>query len=445
MKKLKIALENRAEKEKSYEALVKAAEGRELTELELSSLSTMEEELKALDKEIEALQAIEARSKKIAAKEAAAVGAPQDNYSEAKEYSQYSYGKAFRDVYNKKQGRLGSVQGFEKEINDEAHREAESAGITLTGNISIPSRLVQIGRNQRILTVAAEGADVVRTEYKPMIPALQIDPVIDRLGITKYLGLKGDLKIPRATNNLVLVWETEVSAADEVTLTFDAVDLSPKRLSGYHDVTLQMLAQSNEITESYVMGRIAFAIAQALDLAVIAGPTGGNSPVGILNYSGVNVISLGSSGGDMTYGALVAMLTAPMADNARDGRAGWLINTDGYAALLRTPKTSGGLEGNFILQPADTALFGRPFIVTNRIPNDLTETATGLSGAIYSPNWSSAILATWGGASILFDPYTQAGTGTVRFVVNTFADVDLEHPEEFAVVKDWVTTTPAIT
>ena len=70
MKKLKVALENRAEKETAYEALVKAAEGRELTELELSQLSTLDAELQVLDKEIEGLQAIEARTKKIAAKEA---------------------------------------------------------------------------------------------------------------------------------------------------------------------------------------------------------------------------------------------------------------------------------------------------------------------------------------------------------------------------------------
>jgi HK97 family phage major capsid protein len=440
--KLKIKLDERADKNKAFDALVEAAKGRELTEAEQTQLDTLDTEIEVLDGEIKKLQAIEARAAKNAA---AAVGAVQDNYSEAKELAQYRYGKAFRDVHNQKQGRLGQVQGFEKEMHEEAHKEAEEAGIELQGNICIPSRLVQIGRKERLLDVTTEGADVVRTEYKPMIPVLQIDPVVDRLGITKYAGLKGDLKIPRSTNNLVLVWESESGAANELTLTYDAVDLSPKRVSGYTDVTLKMLVQSDEITEAHVMGKIKFAYEQAIDLAVIAGPTGGESPVGILNYSGVNVVSLGTSGGDLTYGAAVAMLAAPMADNARDGNNGWLFNTDGYAALLRTPRQASGVEGNFILNPQDTTLFGRRFIVTNRVPNDLTETTTSLSGMIYSPNWKSAILGTWGGVNILFDPYTQAGTGAVRFVINAFADVDIEHPEEFAVIKDWVTTTPAAT
>lgn len=444
MKKLKLLLEQRADKLKAFETLVDQAKGRELTEAEETQLSVLEGEIEVLEKAIAPLQKIEDRKKSIA--EAGAVGIIQDDAAERKELSKYSYAKAMRDILNEKAGKIGEVQGLEKEMHQEAYREAREAGVTtFTGNMSVPSKLLKFGAEKRILTVAAEGVDVVRTEYKPMIPVLHIDPVIGRLGITQYNGLKGNLLIPRETNDLALVWETETSAADETTLTFDKIDLAPHRLAGYTDVTLQMLIQSEEISEPYVMDRIRYAYAAAIDTAVISGPTGGNSPVGILNYAGVNIVSLGSSGGDMTYGALVALLTAPMVDNAREGNAGWAFNTDGYAALLRTPKQASGVEGNFILNPNDTSLFARRFVRTNRVPNNLTESATGLSAMIYSERWKSAILATWGGLSILFDPYTQATTGTVRFVVNAFADVDFEHPEEFAVVKDWVTTLPATT
>jgi HK97 family phage major capsid protein len=327
---------------------------------------------------------------------------------------------------------------------EEAIKEASESGLTLNGNILIPNRMIQYG-HKSLLDVATEGVDLVRTEYRPMIPSLSIDPVVDRLGITKYTGLKGNIKIPRSTNEATFAWETENSSADEFTLTFDAVDLAPKRLAGYTDISGQMLVQSNEITEQYLRSKIERGIAQAIDAAFISGATGGNNPVGIINTTGVNVISLGSSGGDLTYGAIVAMLTAPMVDNARDGRSGWLFNTDGYAALLRTPRQASGVEGNFILNPQDTTLLGHPFIVTNRVPNDLTETTTALSAMIFSTNWSSAILATWGGVGILFDPYTQALVNKIRIVVNTYADVDIEQPQEFGVVKDWVTTVPALT
>jgi HK97 family phage major capsid protein len=443
MNELKLLLEQRADKENAFEALVNLAKGRTMTEAEIKQLDDLEKEIEELDKKIEPLQKIEARSKKLAAQKAAsAVGAPQDNYSEKKEFSRYSYKKAFADIQNKGRG-LGSVTGLEKEINDEAIKEASESGLTLQGNILIPARMIQYG--SRLLDVATEGTDVVRTEYKSMIPSLRIDPVVDRLGITKYTGLKGNIKIPRSTNEATFAWETENSSADEFTLAFDAIDLSPKRLAGYTDISGQMLVQSEEVTEAYIRSKIEYGIAAAIDAAFISGATGGDNPVGIINTSGVNVVSLGTSGGDLTWGAIVALLTAPMADNSRDGNAGWLFNTDGYAALLRTPTHASGVEGNFILRADSTTLLGRRFIVSNRVPNDLTETATGLSALIYSTNWRSAILATWGGVGILFDPYTQALVNKIRVVVNTYADVDIEQPQEFAVVKDWITTTPAAT
>lgn len=445
MDKLKSKLEDRADKQNKFDALVEAAKTRVLTEAEEAQVSTLNDELEVLEAEIVKLEKIEARKKKSAAeKSAAAVGAPQDNFSENKELARYSYKKAFADIHNKGRG-LGQVSGFEKEINEEAIKEAAEAGVEPVGNILIPHRLIQYGHKKSLLDVATEGADLVRTEYRPMIPTLRIAPVVDRLGITKYTGLKGNIKIPRSTNEATFAWETENSDANEFTLTFDAIDLSPKRLAGYTDISGQMLVQSTEITEQYLREKIEFGIESAIDAAFISGPTGGNNPVGIINTSGVNVVSLGTSGGDLTWGAIVAMLLAPMEDNAREGRAGWLFNTAGLAALLRTPKQASGVEGNFILNPNDRTLMGAPFIVTNRVPNDLTETTTALSAMIYSTNWASAILATWGGVGILFDPYTQAIANKVRIVVNTYADVDIAQPLEFAVIKDWVTTTPAAT
>lgn len=449
--KLKIKLEDRADKSNRFDALVEASKSRSLTEAEQTELETLSDDLEKLDVEVKKLQAIEDRAKRnAAAKAAAAVGAPQDNASENKELSRFSYRKAFSDISNRGRG-IGSVQGFEKEMGEEARKEMIEAGIPegeIKGNILIPARLIDFGKNdnKRLLDVATEGADVVRTEYRPMISSLRIPLVGDRLGVTKYNGLKGNVKIPRETNESAFVWETENSSADEFTLTYDTIDLSPKRLAGYTDISGQMLVQSEEITESYLRGKIEYGIGAAFDLALIAGPTGGNSPVGILNYSGVNVVSLGSSGGDMTYGALVGMVAAVEDDNGRDGNSGFLLNSKGFAALALTPyRGTSDTAGNYIIKPGVNTIFGHPFIKTNRVPSDLVETTTGLSGMIYSSNWKSAILATWGGVGILFDPYTQALVNKIRIVVNTYGDVDIEHPEEFAVVRDWVTTLPALT
>ncbi len=126
MKNLKAKIEERADKESKFEALVVAAEGRELTELETSQLSTLEDDIKKLDAEIAPLQSISDRKAKIASKKAAsAVGAVQDNFSEDKEMSRFSYNKAFADIRNNGKG-LGSLKGFEQEIFEEAVKEAKT-------------------------------------------------------------------------------------------------------------------------------------------------------------------------------------------------------------------------------------------------------------------------------------------------------------------------------
>ncbi len=438
--KLKKKRELRVEKEDRFDVLYKKSEGATLTAEETTEIEALRKDLDALDIEIENLEKDEARKARIAKRQAGAVGTPQDNESENKELNKFSYRRAVTSI--SRNNYKGSVEGFEKEMAEEAIKECQEAGVEVPrGQLLIPSRLINYG-NSRLLDVATEGADLVRTEYKPMISSLRIPLVMDRLGVTKYTGLKGNIKIPRETNEATFVWETENSSADEFTLTYDAIDLSPKRLAGYTDISGQMLVQSEEITEAYLRSKIQYGIGAALDTALLAGPTGGNSPVGILNFPGVNLVSLGSSGGDMTYGAIVAMVAAVLADNAEEGNDGFVFNTNGFASLAHTPYQNSGIEGNFILKPESKTLFGRKFIVTNRIPSDLTETTTGLSGAIFSSSWKSAIVATWGGVGILFDPYTQALVNKLRIVVNTYADVDLEN---FAIVKDWNTTLPALT
>lgn len=445
MDKIKRLREERAEKETKFEALTKAAEGRSLTNDETAQLDTIEKEINAIEAELKSLEAIEKRTAEIAKRkiEAGSVGAVQDNHSERKELSKYSYSKAFTDVHNHRQGKLGELKGFEAEMSQEAHKEAAESGITLMGNICLPSRMIEFASKQdtRLLTVATEGTDVVRTDFGGLINSLRIEPIVDRLGVTILSGLRGNLKYPRSNNDLTLVWETEVSDADEVTPTFDAVDLSPKRLSGYLDVSIQMMRQSNFVLEPFIRGKLQYGIEAAYDTALLVGPSGGNSPVGIANYSGVTVIPIGTNGGALTYALLVSTLTEAQIDNVRDGNSGYVINPQTFGKLAATSRQASGVEGNFIINPDNRSLFGDKVIVTNRMRSTLTKgSGTALSEMIYSPRWASAILATWGGADILFDPYTQATKGTVRFVVNAYADVDVEHPEEFVVIKDIVTT-----
>jgi hypothetical protein len=45
--------------------------------------------------------------------------------------------------------------------------------------------------------------------------------------------------------------------------------------------------------------------------------------------------------------------------------------------------------------------------------------------------WSDNYMAQWNGTSILYDPYTQAVSGTIRLVLNLYLDNNIAHPESF--------------
>jgi HK97 family phage major capsid protein len=254
-------------------------------------------------------------------------------------------------------------------------------------------------------------------------------------------GLRGDVQWPRNSGDVAFSWETETSNVDETTPTFDNISISPKRVGGYTDVTTQMLKQSVFVVEPFLRAQLSNRYALTIDHAVFNGLGASNEPTGLFLYNGVNVLSLGSSGGDMTYAALLSMMRDAKAANARMGSEAFVTNPYVLHALATTPKQSSGVEGSFIYNGTGP-LVGVPVSSTTTIPSDFEEgdSGTTLSGMIYSSNWGGAILGTWGGLDILFDPYTQALGGKVRFVCNAFMDFEVEQAAEFSICKDIVTT-----
>lgn len=449
MDKLKKLKEDRAEKAQEYQALVDIADKSELTKEQKAQEETLFAEIAQMDKDIAQAERMDKSKKAEVKREMEALpGAVQDNASEVREFnkavSNYKIAKVFHDVQKSKQ--LEIKEGVEKEMHDEAVKEAKDAGISLAGNICIPSKMVQV-QGRKAFTVATEGADNVFTSYGGFIPFLKPEPIAGSLGISVRSGLRGNVQWVRQSGDIAFAWEGESDNTAEMTPTVDNISVSPHRVAGYIDVTLQQLAQSVFALEPWLRQILEERYALTVDDAVFAGTGSGDMPTGILNYSGVNVLSLGSSGGDMTYAAVLSMIRDTKTNSARQKNQGFATNAYGEHALRVTPRQTNGVEGNFIMAHNDTALLGRKFATSEILVSTYSEgSQSDLVPMIYSSNWSGAILATWGGLDILFDPYTQRVGGKVRFVANAFMDVEIEQPKEFTYTKDWdATDLPATT
>lgn len=449
--KLKELREDRVTKEDELVKITTKAEKETLSADEKANRKKLVDEIKAIDEEIETIEAAEQIAKKKAArnpKNPALPGAPQDNAAEEKELEsvakRFHLSKAFNRAADGK-----SLDGVEEEVRQIAVDEAKESGVKLSGTISIPHKFIKIG-NRKALTVGTEGTDVVFTEYGgKVIPYLNPVPIADALGVTFLQGLRGNVQWPRVTADTALAFETETSDVDETTPTFDNVSITPKRFGGYVDVTMQMLQQAVFVVEPWLRANLSNRYAITVDQQIFNGSGSGNQTTGLFNISGVNTLSLGSgSANDMTYKALLSMKRDCKVANTRIGRTGWVTNAYGEYALYNTPKQASGVEGNFILNPdRPGTLASDPFFTSEIIPANFSEGGqTDLVGIAYSSYWQGLIAGFWGGMDLLVDPYTQRLGGKVRFVVNAFMDVDVEQPLEFAICKDWdASDLPALT
>jgi len=449
MDNLKAKREERVALEDAYAVLANKAKEKALSAEEVKNLDGLDKQIVELDAQIEVLERAEKRAAEIVKRQATAVGPVQDNSAETKEMNRisksYSLAKQIQGLATKKD--RFTHDGIEAEMYQEAVKEAKEAGVSISGNIAIPSKFIQFGKTKAALNVGTEGTDVVATDLMGLIPVLNPNPVVSQLGITIMSGLRGNVQWPRHSTDVGFSWETETSNVDESVPAYNNISISPKRTGMYVDVTSQMMLQSSFVLEQHLRNIITRRYELTIDDAVLAADGTGNKPYGILYYSGVNTLSLGSgSANGMTYAALVSMIRDAKAANARNGNTGFVTNAYGEFALSQTPKQTSGVEGNFAYDFSGR-LVGRPLFVTEVIPSNLSEGGqSDLCGIIYGNNWQGAVLGNWGGLDILFDPYTQALAGTKRFVVNAFMDVEIEQPKEFTVCLDWdATDIPSLT
>ena len=70
------------------------------------------------------------------------------------------------------------------------------------------------------------------------------------------------------------VWEAEQGAADETTPTFDRIQMSPKRLAAFTEISMQVMRQSTISMENFVRGRLLQARDNALDTAALSPQSG---------------------------------------------------------------------------------------------------------------------------------------------------------------------------
>lgn len=332
--------------------------------------------------------------------------------------SKYRFADAVKALHT------GKLDGFVREMHEEAIKEAEYSGIRDYGKgVMIPAMIQQMKRDLTAGTTT-EGGFTVQTDIGQLIPFLDPQGILSRLGVDFMPGLVGNIDFPRNDGASTAVWAGEQTTSTETSMTFDRVQMSPNRLTAYTEISTQVTRQSSLLIENIVRRSLIQARDNALDVAALTG-AGGTAPTGITGTSGVNVITVAAS---PTWAKIVDFETQIAADDAVFGTSLAYLTTPGVAGILKTAKRDVAGNG-FIMEGNNNGtgqINGYRAVISTLVP-------TGSGGHyMFFGNWQQMKVGQWGGMELMLNPYTRLKDATLELVLNTWHDIAIAHGPAFA-------------
>ena len=303
----------------------------------------------------------------------------------------FSLLKAIREVANNQQ-----LDAASQAVINAGAEEMRKAGQPFGGQIQLPTELRD---NPVHYTVEADGAHVVVTDYLNILEPLKAKNVLVNAGANYLTGLVGNIQIPSMTAENVY-WEGEITDTKNGAGAFDHINMAPRRLSAYIDISKQFLAQDSLGAENLIRTQLVEAINDKLEATILSNAAAaGTVPAGIFN---------GITPTDITDYASVCDFEAKLDENNFVGDFKYVINPKAKAYLRSAIK---GTNATGMIMEND-AIDGTAAETTTHMATD----------NIAYGDWSNLYIGQWGGIDLTVDNYTQATKGCVRLVINAFFD-----------------------
>lgn len=271
--------------------------------------------------------------------------------------------------------------------------------------------------------VTGDGKELISEDLLGILQPIRDSLVMVKAGATFLTGLKGNIGIPAYSGSSVN-WANETEAAQNGKGTFTKVELAPKRLTAYIDISKQFLAQDTLSTDTMLSNDLARAVAIKLQKTILgAEATNANKPDGFFTGTPTYTVT-----GEASFANMIAMETAVPVDEALVNNLAYITSVKGAGILKGTLRAASVAEG-FILQ--NGMANGYNVYATSGMASGLQE-STDEEGIIFG-NWADFVIGQWGALDITVDPYTKAADGEVRLVINAFFDAKPRRKESFAV------------
>ena len=302
----------------------------------------------------------------------------------------FSLIKAINDVVNNR-----NINEDALNVIEMGATEMRKSGLSYSGQIQLP---VEERGDAVAATVATDGKEIVATDKLNILSPLMGKSILAEAGATFLTGLVGNISIPNYTGS-TCGWKGELEAADNGKGTFGSVELSPKRLTAYIDISKQFLTQDSVGAEEMLRADIVNSLVAKLEQTIFGDAVGDTTkPAGIFN--GAEVLAPSYQG--------VCDAEAAVTDYSGEKR--FVMSPTAKSAFKQA--TISGSKSDLRLLLEDGEVDGYP----------VSDSSNVVAGGYAFGDFGELVVAQWGGIDIVVDPYTLATKNAIRLVINAYFD-----------------------
>lgn len=308
--------------------------------------------------------------------------------------SKFSLIKAINDVVNNR-----NINEDALSVIEMGATEMRKSGLSYSGQIQLPVEERSLPTAGAIVaTMIEQGNEIVETDKLNILEPLRGKSILAEAGATFLTGLVGNISIPSYSGSTV-GWQGEMVEAENGKGSFDAIELSPKRLTAYIDISKQFLVQDSVGAEEMLRADIVNALVSKLEQTIFGAEAGDSTkPQGIF-YNAEEV--------NPSYAA-VCEAEADVTDFAGDKR---FVMSPAMKAQFKQTTISGDKSDLRLLMQG----------------NEVDGYPASVSSNVLAEGWAfgdfrELVVAQWGAIDIVVDPYTLATKNAIRLVINAFFD-----------------------
>lgn len=421
---------------KELDGLLAKLKDNTITTEERTKMNDLDAQLDAADADIALLEKAEQRSKNPKRL------TPEGDSQEQKEMRRFSLNKT---ILAMAEGR--SLDGLEKELIDESTKEVRELGGAEPKGIYLSSKVINAMAEKRTMNVGtpSAGGYFVPTEKLGFFDSLFPNSVLDSLGVQKLTGLTAFTDLPGFSTAVTAGWATETGTQSPTDATVVNRSLSPKLLYAACNLSRQLMIQTNNSVENYILQNMMKSIYSALEAAVINGD-GSNKPTGILGTSGISTVSMGNNGLAPTLAKVLELVQTVETANADVTNGKFLLNPKLVAKLKQTVIDSGSgamiLAYNQYFGGVQNVIDGYPAFSTTNLPSNLDKgTSTGVCSSMVFGDFSQVVIGQFGGIELMVDTNSAAivRAGSIALTVNSYVDSALKQPSAIGTLTGCLT------